>query len=135
MLSTLLPKMTPDRQHGIDDLDQIARLLDAKFRLPGTGLRFGWDTVLGLVPGLGDVATLIPAGYLLHKGYSLGARKRSIARMALNSGLDATLGAVPLFGDVFDLFFKSNVRNVALLRRELELKNRSGRLWEGGNGD
>ena len=119
----------------MDDLDQIAKLLDAKFQFPGTGIRFGWDTIFGLVPGVGDIATLIPAGYLLHKGYALGARKRTIARMALNSGLDATLGAVPLLGDVFDLFFKSNVRNVALLRRELELKSRGGNRLGGGNGD
>lgn len=72
------------------------------------------------MPGVGDALTLIPAGYLLVKGYRLGARKRTMARMAVNVGLDATLGAVPVIGDLFDLVYKANRRNFRLLRRELE---------------
>jgi hypothetical protein len=112
---------TPDEVH-LAQLDRFSSLFDSKFRIPGTGIRFGWDSILGLVPGAGDLAAFGPAAYLLYRGHAMGARKRTVARMALNSGLDLTLGAVPLFGDVFDLFFKANNRNVALLRRDLELR-------------
>lgn len=83
-------------------------------------MRFGWDFLLGLIPGLGDVITIVPAGYLLYEAYRLGARRRTMAKMVLNSALDLTLGAVPVAGDLFDMFFKANIRNVALLRRELQ---------------
>jgi len=119
-----LPVHNRDPQRDLDEIDRISALLDSKFRLPGTRLRFGWDSILGLVPGVGDAITLIPAGYLLVKGYRLGARKRTMARMAVNIGLDTTIGAIPVIGDVFDLFYKSNRRNFDLLRREL--KQRGG---------
>lgn len=104
----------------IDRLDKLATLLDSQYRVPGTSIRFGWDTILGLVPGVGDLATLVPSAYLIYKAHKLGARKRTIGRMAINTGLDVTLGAVPVIGDVFDLVYKANNRNFALLRRELQ---------------
>jgi hypothetical protein len=109
----------PDAAH-LAHLDRISGLMDSRFRIPGTRIRFGWDAVLGLVPGFGDVAAFGPAAYLLYRGYAMGARKRTVARMAVNTGLDMTLGAVPLLGDAFDLFFKANNCNMALLRSELE---------------
>lgn len=110
-------------QQELDHLDRISTLLDSRFRVPGTQVRFGWDSLLGLVPGVGDAAALIPACYLLYKGHDLGARKRTLARMALNTGLDATIGAIPVLGDLFDLFFKANNRNIAILKRDLEQRS------------
>ncbi len=103
----------------IDKLDRLSTLLDSRFRIPGTPIRFGWDSLLGLIPGAGDLASLGPSAYLIYQGYRLGARKRTIVRMAANAGLDLVIGAVPLLGDAFDLVFKANNRNVALLRKEL----------------
>ncbi|WP_298857742.1 DUF4112 domain-containing protein [uncultured Sulfitobacter sp.] len=103
----------------IERLDRLSSLLDSKYRIPGTPIRFGWDTIAGLVPVIGDVATLGPSVYLIYRAHALGARKRTIGRMLVNSGLDFTIGAVPLLGDVFDLVFKANNRNFALLRAEL----------------
>ena len=100
-------------------LDAVANALDSQFRIPGTGIRFGWDSILGLVPGLGDAATLVPALWLLFEGYRLGARGRTLARMATNTVIDAAIGAIPFLGDVFDVAFKSNQRNVDLLRKDL----------------
>ena len=100
-------------------------MLDSRFRVPGTKIRFGWDSLLGLIPGVGDVATLAPSAYLIYRGHKLGARKRTIARMATNTGLDFVVGAIPVLGDLFDLAFKANNRNVALLKSEMSL--RSGR--------
>lgn len=103
----------------IEKLDRLSTLLDSRFRIPGTPIRFGWDSILGLIPGAGDLASLGPSAYLIYRGYRLGARKRTILRMTANTGLDFIVGAVPVLGDVFDLVFKANNRNFALLRKEL----------------
>ncbi|WP_299740886.1 DUF4112 domain-containing protein [uncultured Roseobacter sp.] len=109
----------------IEKLNRLSTLLDNRFRIPGTPIRFGWDSILGLIPGAGDLASLGPSAYLIYKGYSLGARKRTIARMTVNTGLDFLVGAVPILGDVFDLAFKANNRNFALLRQELALTSKT----------
>ena len=98
----------------------LARLLDTAITIPGTGIRFGADAVLGLVPGLGDVAGALLAGYLVLLAERLGAPRSVILRMLGNVALDTLGGTVPVAGDVFDVVFKSNVRNVALLERALE---------------
>lgn len=103
----------------IEKLDRLSTMLDSSYRIPGTPIRFGWDFLLGLVPGVGDVATLGPSAFLIYKAYRLGARKRTIGRMSVNTGLDFFVGAVPVLGDVFDLVFKANNRNFALLKNEL----------------
>ncbi len=103
----------------VEKLGRLSTLLDSRFRLPGTAIRFGWDAVLGLIPGVGDLVALGPSAYLIYKGYRLGARKRTLTRMTLNTGADFLLGGVPILGDVFDLVFKANNRNVALLRKDL----------------
>ena len=103
----------------IEKLDRLSTLLDSRFRIPGTPIRFGWDSILGLIPGAGDLASLGPSAYLIYRGHRLGARKRTILRMTANTGLDFIVGAVPVLGDVFDLVFKANNRNFALLRKEL----------------
>ena len=104
----------------IDHLDRIADRMDSFARIPFTGVRVGLDSLLGLVPGIGDALALAPAGYILKEAHRLGAPRPLLTRMALNTGLDALIGTVPLIGDLFDIGFKSNKRNVALLRRHLE---------------
>lgn len=112
-------------QIEIEKLDKLSNMLDSRYRIPGTGIRFGWDAILGLVPFAGDVASLGPSAYLVYKAWSLGARKRTIAKMGVNTGLDFVVGSVPVLGDVFDMFYKANRRNFSILRRELEQsKNR-----------
>ena len=101
-------------------LDAFADLLDARFRVPGTGWRFGLDSIVGLIPGIGDTATAAAALWVLWEGRRLGASKAILARMAGNVFMDAVFGSVPLVGDIFDAGFKSNRRNVALLRRHLD---------------
>ena len=84
-------------------------------------MRFGWDSILGLVPGLGDAVTVLPAAYMIHQAAGMGVRRRVLARMAANAGIDFVVGGVPILGDAFDVFFKSNRRNLALLEKELGL--------------
>jgi hypothetical protein len=109
----------------------LATLLDDAFRIPGTPLRFGWDSVLGFVPGLGDVVTSALSLLIVHHAWQTGASKPMLARMIVNIGLDFAVGAIPFFGDVFDFAFKANRRNARLLEQHFDrqrnrLRPRSG---------
>lgn len=97
-------------------LELLAQWMDARFRIPGTRVRFGADSLLGLVPGVGDGAAALPALYLVARANKIGAPMHLQARMAGNVALDLLLGVVPLVGDIVDVGFKANMRNVALLR-------------------
>jgi len=102
----------------------LTRLLDSAAKIPGTGIRFGLDPLLGLVPGLGDIAGAALAGYLVLLAQRLGAPRSVIVRMLANVAVDTVGGTVPLVGDAFDVAFKSNTRNLALLERTLDVPTR-----------
>jgi hypothetical protein len=97
-------------------LDQLSRWMDGLFRVPGTGWRFGLDALVGLVPGVGDFATTAVSLYILASGVRYGVPKVTLLRMTANIAVDYLLGSVPLVGDLFDVFWKSNKMNVELLR-------------------
>jgi hypothetical protein len=101
--------------------------LDAGIRVPGTNLRFGLDPILGLIPGVGDAAGAVLAGWILVEAVRLGASRATVVRIAGNVVLDAALGAVPVLGDIFDFAWKANLRNVALLERHLAAPDRAQR--------
>jgi uncharacterized protein DUF4112 len=92
-------------------------LLDSAFRVPGTRLTFGLDPLLGLVPGLGDVTTPLFAALVLLHAVRLRIPRVVQVRMLINAAIDFAVGAIPIAGDVFDLGWKANVRNLALLER------------------
>ncbi|AXQ93709.1 DUF4112 domain-containing protein [Cereibacter azotoformans] len=112
-----------DFDREIRRLDTLARLLDARFRL--FGIRFGWDGIASIVPGLGDAVTLVPGAWLIWRARQLGVPTPVILRMAANTGIDFVGGSVPVLGTIFDVAFKSNLRNMALLRRHLEEEGRT----------
>lgn len=97
-------------------LDRLSHLLDGLFRIPGTGWRFGLDALLGLVPGVGDTLTSLASFYILASGVRYRVPKVTLLRMGINIGLDYLVGVVPVLGDLFDAWWKSNERNVKLLR-------------------
>lgn len=97
-------------------LDRVATLLDTAIVIPGTGVRFGADAVIGLVPGIGDVITTALALWLVYEAHQLGAPRRLLARMLGNVALDGLVGAAPVVGDVFDVLWRANYRNARLLR-------------------
>lgn len=105
------------------DIRQLADWLDTRFVIPGTGLRFGFDSIIGLVPGIGDAITTALGAYIVVRAHELGAPKLLLGRMLVNLAIDSLVGAVPLFGDIFDFAFKSHVRNVRLLLRWLEKRD------------
>jgi hypothetical protein len=98
-------------------LRRFAVWLDAGIAVPGTSVRFGLDPVLGLVPGLGDAVGALLAGWIFVEAIRLGAPRATLLRIVANIGLDALIGAVPVLGDVFDVVWKANIENVALLER------------------
>lgn len=101
----------------ISTVQQLARLLDAAVRVPGTNIRFGLDAVLGLIPGAGDIAGGLLSSFIILKAANLGAPRSVLARMVMNVAVDSIVGAVPILGDIFDVGWKSNVRNAALLEQ------------------
>jgi uncharacterized protein DUF4112 len=108
--------MPPDPR-GLDTLRRWARLFDSAFRIPGTEITFGLDPILGLFPGLGDLASPVLSLFFIWHGVRLGVPKVVLARMILNVLIDAGVGAIPVVGDVFDVAWKANVWNLELLER------------------
>lgn len=100
-------------------LRKLARSMDSAFRLPIVGVRVGWDSIIGLVAGVGDALTLVPSAFIMRESYRMGAPKPLIARMAVNTGIDFAIGSIPLVGDLFDIGWKSKIRNVDLLHKHL----------------
>ncbi|MEO7368807.1 MAG: DUF4112 domain-containing protein [Gemmatimonadaceae bacterium] len=97
----------------------LARMLDSAFRSPGTSVTVGLDPILGLFPGLGDLAGAVASGYIVLTAARLGAPKAVLAKMLLNLGTDTLVGSVPVLGDLFDVGFRANLRNTELLDRHL----------------
>jgi Domain of unknown function (DUF4112) len=116
--SALVPEVGT-LEHRLDRLRRVGWILDSSFRVPGTGIRFGVDSIIGLVPGLGD---LIGAGfslYIIAESARLGAPRALLLRMGWNVAVDTFVGEVPILGDLFDVAWKSNLRNLALLEEHL----------------
>jgi hypothetical protein len=110
-------RRVPGNPDTLDALRRWAVLLDSAFRIPGTGIRFGLDAIVGLIPGIGDVSTPAFAALLILQAARMRLPLVVQARMVLNAGLDMLLGLVPILGDVADIGWKANLRNLALLER------------------
>ena len=101
-------------------LDALARFLDSAIRVPGTNVRFGADALLNLLPGIGTLTSKGMSAYLIWEARRLGVPTRTLVRMVGNVGLDFAISAVPIVGWVGDVFFRSNLRNMGLLREHLD---------------
>jgi hypothetical protein len=121
-----------DASARLEALEGLAHNLDSRFRIPGTRIRFGWDSILGLVPGIGDIAAVAPGAYIWLEGHRLGVSNHVKGRMAFNLGVDWVIGSIPLLGDVLDVGFKANRRNVALIREHVERERAAARRGSGG---
>ena len=104
-----------ERLRRLRRLSGIARLMDAAIRIPGTGIRFGADSVFGLIPVIGDAGGALVGLYIVNEARRLGVPPTKLAQMLGNIAADSILGSVPLAGDIFDLFFKSHRRNVQMI--------------------
>jgi uncharacterized protein DUF4112 len=112
---------------SLERVRALARLLDSAVRIPGTNIRLGADSVVGLIPGLGDMAGAVLSGYIVLVATRLGVPVAVVTRMLVNIGIDTLAGSVPLVGDLFDVGWKANMRNVALLERHVGDAAKTGR--------
>ena len=101
-------------------VEAMERLLERAFTLPGTNMRFGLDAAVGLVPVVGDLITTAMGAWIVWEARNLGMSKFQLVRMAGNVGIDTLVGAVPLVGDLFDFAFRSNSRNLRILKRWID---------------
>ena len=99
-----------------DGLETLSTYLDGLFKVPGTGWKFGLDSLIGLIPNVGDTVTSLASFYILVAGVRYGVPKITLLRMAFNIGLDYVVGSIPFIGDAFDFFWKSNKQNMDLIR-------------------
>jgi hypothetical protein len=100
-------------------LREIQRLLDEAFRIPGTPLRFGWDSIIGLVPWAGDLVAALMGCAIIVQAHRVSVPRIVLLRMLLNVAIDLAIGLVPFVGDIADIFWKSNSKNMALLEAHL----------------
>lgn len=103
-------------QENLSSAENFSRLMDQAIRLPG-GFRIGLDGIIGLIPGVGDAATGLASLWLLNEAHRQGLPKSALMRMGGNILIDTTLGAIPVVGDVFDFFWKSNTRNLRIIEK------------------
>lgn len=122
--STSPPSATPtDVADEVSRLRKLCRVMDQAFQLPGTDFRLGLDSLIGLVPGVGDATSAIVSLYVIHRARKIGIRNRTTARMLGNVLVDTVIGTVPVVGDLFDAAWKANTRNLQLLEDELLRKS------------
>jgi Domain of unknown function (DUF4112) len=112
-----------DRVKTINRLRNIARVMDTAVKIPGTKIRFGADSIIGLVPGAGDLVTMGISIYVLAEAARLGLPREVLLKMAGNIAIDTGIGAIPIVGDIFDMFFKSNTKNLSLLLEAIGRNN------------
>ena len=120
---------TLDRR--LERMRKVGWILDSSFRVPGTGIRFGIDMIIGLVPGLGDLIAGALSLYIIAESAKLGVPRSILARMGWNVAVDTFIGEIPILGDLFDVAWKANMRNLALLEEYLERPAASSRASRG----
>ncbi len=101
-------------------IERLARWLDTAFIIPGTRIRFGADALIGLVPAIGDAVTTALSAYIVYEAHRLGAPKHMLLRMIANVAFDTAITAIPVAGNIADVFFRANRKNIALLRGWME---------------
>ena len=117
-----LTPLNPTQRAALTSARRVARLMDASIPLPG--IRVGLDSIIGLIPGIGDVITTGVSLYLLGVAMQLNMPRRAVMKMAANVGFDFVTGLVPLAGDAVDLVFKANMRNLRIIEEHVERVDR-----------
>lgn len=112
-------------------IEFLEQLLERSFTLPVLNRPIGLDFVVGLIPGIGDFITTAMGAYLVWEGRNLGMSKFQLVRMIGNVGVDTLIGAVPLVGDAADLFFRSNTRNLRIIRKHLDRHHPATQIIDG----
>ncbi len=115
-----------------ENLDQLARVLDDIFQIPGTSIRFGLDAIIGLIPGVGDLVTGVASSLIIFSAWERGLSRVTLARMVANVAIDTLVGSMPIVGDVFDAAWKANRKNYNLLLRAEQQPQRKATIQDWG---
>lgn len=115
---------------ALRNLELLAKLMDSQFKVPGTSIRFGLDAIVGLIPGGGDFASFLVSAYMLSVLAKNGASGFVLSRMVFNIVLDGMVGSVPILGDIFDVAFKANQRNMQLMNEHYVEGRHKGGAWK-----
>ncbi len=115
----IIPPGALSHAEKLAHIERLADLMDSRFRIPGTRRSFGLDPIIGLLPGIGDTITVAISLYIVKIAHELGAPHHLKARMGLNIFIDWLIGLPPLIGDIFDIGWQANRRNIALLKKHL----------------
>jgi hypothetical protein len=130
-IAAQIPGMSRDPQAVRKRLEALEMLLERSFHIPGTRIPFGLDSIVGLVPVLGDIVTAAMGAYMIWEARNLGMSKWQLTRMAANLGIDTAIGAIPLLGDVFDFMWRSNSKNLRIIKRHLDKHHPGTRVIDG----
>ena len=130
-MSKSLPSMSREPHAVRQRVEALELLLERSFHIPGTKIPIGLDSIVGLVPVLGDVVTAAMGAYMVWEARNLGMSKWHLMRMAANVGVDTVLGAIPLAGDLFDFVWRSNSKNLRIIKKHLDKHHPGTRVIEG----
>lgn len=130
-LAEQLPDVSRDPQAVRNRVEAMEKVLERAFVIPGINKPIGVDSLVGLIPVVGDIATALMGAYIVWEARNLGMSKWQLTRMATNVGIDTALGAIPLAGDVFDFIWRSNSRNLRIIRKHLDTHHPGTRTLEG----
>ena len=126
-----IPGMGNDPRAVRMRVEALEKLLERAFHIPGTKIPFGLDSIIGLVPVLGDLLTAAMGAYMVWEARNLGMSKRQLIRMTANVGIDTAIGAIPIVGDAFDLVWRSNTKNLRIIKKHLDKHHPWTRIIEG----
>lgn len=126
-----LPAMGRDPHSVRQRVEALEQLLERSFHIPGTKVPIGLDSIIGLVPVVGDIVTAAMGAYMVWEARNLGMSKFHLMRMAANVGIDTALGAIPLAGDAFDFLWRSNSKNLRIIKKHLDKHHPGTRVIEG----
>ena len=126
-----LPSLGSDAAAVRQRVEAMEKLLERSLTIPGTKIPIGLDALAGLIPVAGDLITAAMGAWIVWEGRNLGMPKWQLWRMAANVGFDTAIGAVPLVGDVFDFAFRSNSKNLRIIKRHLDKHHPATRIIEG----
>ncbi|MBQ0770474.1 MAG: DUF4112 domain-containing protein [Sphingomonadales bacterium] len=130
-LAEQLPDVSRDPQAVRNRVEAMEKILERAFVIPGINRPIGVDSIVGLIPVVGDVVTALMGAYIVWEARNLGMSKLQLTRMAANVGIDTALGAIPFAGDVFDFFWRSNTKNLKIIRKHLDKHHPGTRTIEG----
>ena len=130
-LAEQMPDVSRDPQAVRKRVEAMEKVLERAFVIPGINRPVGVDSIVGLIPVVGDIVTAAMGAYIVWEARNLGMSKMQLTRMAANVGIDTALGAIPLAGDLFDFIWRSNSKNLKIIRKHLDKHHPGTQTLEG----